>query len=41
MVNARTSEVQGRRPYSVFKIVMAILGGLALLMLMLFLLSRA
>ena len=33
IVNARTGEVQGERPYSVWKITFAILGGLALIAL--------
>ena len=31
MINGRTGEVQGERPYSVIKITLAILGGIALL----------
>ncbi|MCP4154509.1 MAG: hypothetical protein GY757_42685 [bacterium] len=31
MVNARTGEVQGKRPYSAVKITLAVLGGLALI----------
>ena len=31
MINGRSGEVQGERPYSVIKITLAILGGIALL----------
>lgn len=40
LVNARTGEVQGERPWSAGKIVMAVLGGIAVLMLLYFLLSN-
>lgn len=39
IINARTGKVQGERPYSVIKIVMAILGGLAIIGLIIWLIS--
>ncbi|HLP90957.1 MAG TPA: hypothetical protein VK184_20530 [Nostocaceae cyanobacterium] len=40
MINARTGEVQGDRPYSPMKIILAILGGLAVVGLIIFLIAR-
>ncbi|MBX2896009.1 MAG: hypothetical protein KF763_11235 [Cyclobacteriaceae bacterium] len=41
IINARTGEVQGQRPYSTAKIVLAILGGIGLLALLYFLLGQS
>jgi hypothetical protein len=40
LVNARTGEVQGQRPYSPIKIGFAILGGLIALGILIFLISQ-
>lgn len=40
LINARTGEVQGERPYSAAKIAFAIIGGLILLLIMFFLFQK-
>lgn len=41
IINARTGEVQGQRPYSTAKIVLAVLGGIALITTLYFLFSQS
>ncbi len=40
LINARTGEVQGERPYSVAKIAFAVIGGLILLLILFFLFQK-
>jgi LSD1 subclass zinc finger protein len=40
LINARTGEVQGERPYSTIKIVLAVLGGIALLAVLYFMFGK-
>jgi hypothetical protein len=40
IINARTGEVQGERPYSKIKIALSIIGGLIVLLILFFLLKK-
>jgi hypothetical protein len=40
LINARTGEVQGQRPYSALKITLAVIGGLIVLALLAVLLQK-
>jgi hypothetical protein len=40
LINARTGEVQGERPYSVAKIALAVIGGLIVLLILFFLFQK-